>query len=290
MMNDWTSPGFNSQEMIRIIENRQGDIIGYIDVWDTIRPHVIKHIWGILHPDAWDDDLYRQMLSWAEERSRERIPLAPQSARVIMSQGISHKDVLRRRAMDAYGFELVRHFFRMEILLEGEQPQPSIPAGLTIKPINIQTELKDAVTAREDIFKDHWGYVEKPVDDLMEQWHHFIKSDKDFDPTLWFLAKSGNQIAGICRCSGVMVEDPNMGWVNELGVSRSWRRKGLGTALLQTAFKAFYQRGKKRVGLGVDAASLTNATRLYEKAGMHITQQYDTYEMELRSGENLSTM
>jgi ribosomal protein S18 acetylase RimI-like enzyme len=64
----------------------------------------------------------------------------------------------------------------------------------------------------------------------------------------------------------------------------------LGTALLQTAFKAFYQRGKKRVGLGVDAASLTNATRLYEKAGMHITQQYDTYEMELRSGENLSTM
>jgi mycothiol synthase len=95
---------------------------------------------------------------------------------------------------------------------------------------------------------------------------------------------------GICRCSGKMVEDPHMGWVNELGVRQSWRRKGLGTALLKTAFYEFYQRGKQRVGLGVDASSLTNATKLYEKAGMHITKQFDTYEMELRAGENLTTV
>jgi hypothetical protein len=35
------------------------------------------------------------------------------------------------------------------------------------------------------------------------------------------------------------------------------------------------------VGLGVDAASLTGATRLYEKAGMHVTRRYDTYEKVL---------
>jgi len=39
----------------------------------------------------------------------------------------------------------------------------------------------------------------------------------------------------------------------------------------------------------VDAASLTNATRLYEKAGMHVTRQYDTYEKELRPGKSLAT-
>jgi mycothiol synthase len=38
----------------------------------------------------------------------------------------------------------------------------------------------------------------------------------------------------------------------------------------------------------VDASSLTNATRLYERAGMHITQQYDTYELEIRSGKDLA--
>jgi len=290
MMNDWTSPGFDVEEAIRIIKNHHGDVIGYIDVWDTIKPHVVKHVWGVLHPGAWNDELYRQMLIWAESVARARIPLAPENARVIMSQGISHKDIQRRRAVESYGFELVRHFFRMEIQLADPPADPVLPEGLTIEPIDIQTELRDAVFAREAIFKDHWGFVEKPIDELMEQWHHFIKSDKDFDPTLWFLAKSKGHVVGICRCSGKMVEDPHMGWVNELGVRQSWRRKGLGTALLKTAFYEFYQRGKQRVGLGVDASSLTNATKLYEKAGMHITKQFDTYEMELRAGENLTTV
>ncbi len=289
MMNDWTSPGFDAEEMIRIVENGQGEVIGYIDIWDTIKPHIIKYIWGVLHPEHWDDDLYRQMLSWAEESCRKRIHLAPADARVVMNQLVSHKDVLIIRAMEGFGFSLVRHFYRMEINLDETPVLPRIPAGVTIDPINIQTELEDAILAREAIFKDHWGYVEKPIDELMEQWRHFIKTDKDFDPSLWFLAKSDGQIAGICRCSGKMVEDPKMGWVSELGVCKPWRRMGLGMALLQTAFIEFYRRGKVRVGLGVDAASLTNATRLYEKAGMHITQQYDTFEMEIQAGKNLTT-
>jgi len=289
MMNDWTSPGFDAQEMIRVVENAQGEIIGYIDIWDTIKPHIKKYIWGILHPEFWDNGLYKQMLSWAKASARRRIHLAPQDARVVMNQMISHKDAPRGRVMKAYGFDLVRHFLRMEINLNEAPPQPDIPAGLIIESIDIEKELKAAVMAREAIFIDHWGYVEKPLDELMTQLKHFIKSDKDFDPNLWFLAKSGDQIAGICRCSGVMVEDPDMGWVNELGVCKAWRRKGLGMALLRKVFNEFYHLGKQRVGLGVDASSLTNATRLYEKAGMHKTRQYDTYEMELRPGKNLTT-
>jgi ribosomal protein S18 acetylase RimI-like enzyme len=84
-----------------------------------------------------------------------------------------------------------------------------------------------------------------------------------------------------------MTEDPDMGWVNQLCVRKSWRRQGLGMALLLTGFNEFYRRGKRRVGLGVDATSLTHATRLYEKAGMHVTQQHDTYEKELRPGKDI---
>lgn len=80
-----------------------------------------------------------------------------------------------------------------------------------------------------------------------------------------------------------------MGWVSQLCVRKPWRQQGLGMALLLTAFNEFYRRGKKRAGLGVDATSLTNATRLYEKAGMHVTQKYNTYELELRPGKDLAT-
>ena len=51
-----------------------------------------------------------------------------------------------------------------------------------------------------------------------------------------------------------------MAWVNQLCVRRPWRRRGLGLAMLHHCFGEFYRRGKQRVGLGVDATSLTNAT------------------------------
>lgn len=75
-----------------------------------------------------------------------------------------------------------------------------------------------------------------------------------------------------------------MGWVNILGVRRPWRQRGLGLALLLHAFDAFRTLNRRRVGLGVDAQNLTGATRLYEKAGMHVTRQYDTYEKVIRPG------
>ena len=54
--------------------------------------------------------------------------------------------------------------------------------------------------------------------------------------------------------------------------------RGLGRALLLRAFQDFRARGFHEVGLGVDAASLTGATRLYESVGMRVTSQFDIYE------------
>jgi ribosomal protein S18 acetylase RimI-like enzyme len=99
----------------------------------------------------------------------------------------------------------------------------------------------------------------------------------------------GNEIAGICLCRPVDAEDSESGWVNELGVRRAWRKQGLGFVLLKHAFAAFYARGQKRAALGVDASSLTNATRLYERAGMRVVRQFDQFEKELRPGLEIST-
>ncbi|HEV2582694.1 MAG TPA: GNAT family N-acetyltransferase, partial [Ktedonobacteraceae bacterium] len=79
------------------------------------------------------------------------------------------------------------------------------------------------------------------------------------------------------------------GWVNTLAVLRPWRKQGLGMALLLHSFREFYQRGKRKVGLGVDSQNLTGATRLYQRAGMHVAREHITYEKELRAGIELST-
>ena len=289
MINDWTSPGLNLEEVTRVVEDENGQIIGYFEVWDTTQPHVTKYVWTILHPQFWNPTIYQDMLAWTESCARKRITLAPRDTRVVMSQTIPHKDKRRRTALENYGFNLIRNFLRMEIELNTAPAKPIIPEGLRIVPIDLDLELEAAILATEEAFEDHWGYVKKSMEELLEQWHHTIENNDDFDPSMWFLAKDGDQIAGICRSSGNMSEDPHFGWVNQLAVRKPWRQRGLGLALLLNAFNDFHQRGYNRVGLSVDATSLTNATRLYEKVGMHVTQQYDTYEMEIRPGHDLAT-
>jgi mycothiol synthase len=287
LMNDWTSPNFNPAEMAMVVKNEQSKIIGYADVWDTSDPHVTKYVYVVLHPEIWNESLHHEMLSWAEELSRKRIALAPAGTKVTMRTGVAHKDKRSKKALASYGFEIVRQFYLMKIELDNKPQTPQVPKGLRIEPIVMETELTAAIIAMDEAFQDHWGHVQEPFDQLLEEWRHYLENDADFDPALWFLAKDGDEIAGFCRCSPKTVEDPNMGWVNQLGVRKPWRKRGLGMALLLWAFNTFYQQGKARVGLGVDADSLTNATRLYEKAGMHVSRQYDTYQKVIRPGKDL---
>jgi len=63
------------------------------------------------------------------------------------------------------------------------------------------------------------------------------------------------------------------------------RRRGLGLALLHQAFTWFWERGERRVGLGVDTENPTDARRLYERAGMRAVWQADVYQKVLREVE-----
>ena len=56
--------------------------------------------------------------------------------------------------------------------------------------------------------------------------------------------------------------------MRQLAVSRDWRRRGLGTALLRQAMSEFSRRGRRELGLVVDSWNRTGAKELYERAGM----------------------
>ena len=57
----------------------------------------------------------------------------------------------------------------------------------------------------------------------------------------------------------------------------AWRGQGIGLALLQQSFATFFARGITKIKLNVDSGSLTNAPRLYEKAGMKTVQTYHIF-------------
>jgi len=94
------------------------------------------------------------------------------------------------------------------------------------------------------------------------------------------LVEEGTETAGFAICK-VHPGDAELGWIQILGVRPRWRGRGVGRALLLTAFGAFRTRGLTRAGLGVDAENPTGATRLYESVGMRASDRFELYEKRL---------
>lgn len=185
--------------------------------------------------------------------------------------------------------DTIRYHLFMVTDLDRAPPELLWPDGITIRTYQDYPKVGAVYRAINEAFRDHWGYVEGEEEEQVEQGRHRIESDAGFDPSLWFLAMDGDDVAGMALCAPILGDDPEMGFVEKVGVARPWRRRGLALALLHHAFGEFHRRGQRRVSLGVDADSVTGATRLYEKAGMHADRQIAAYEIELRPGKELGT-
>jgi mycothiol synthase len=172
--------------------------------------------------------------------------------------------------------------------LADDLPTSVWPAGITVRTMQPGQELA-LYRAKSETFRDHWGHVEVPEQQGFAAWQQRRLNDSNYDPSLWFLALDGDEIAGFSLCQLRTSEDPAMGWVNSLGVRRPWRRHGVAKALLYHSFGALRRRGQARIGLDVDADNLTGAKRLYEQAGMRTIRQTIFFEKELRAGINLAT-
>lgn len=288
---EWTTPGFDLARDTRLVLAPDGDVAGYYEVWDLHDPHVLVNAWGRVHPEHTGKGIGSYLVRWAERRARQAIPLAPPAARVVLYLHALSKNKAAGQLFLDHDFEFIRHSLRMRIDLDGAPPEPRWPEGITVRTMLVGEDERGIVNADREAFQDHWGYVERPFEEEYERWIHMMRTDENFDPNLWFLAMDGDEIAGFALCAPKAHHDPEMGWVRALGVRRPWRRRGIALALLYHCFNAFYARGVRKVGLGVDAESLTGATRLYEKAGMRPEEefQYSLYEKELRPGEDLTT-
>jgi mycothiol synthase len=248
-----TTPYVVIERDIRVLES-DGRLIGYADADPTREEPPLWWCDVKVDPNVDAGEIVAELVAWLEERAVEgrlRVWTSEDDARIV-------------GAFAALGFEPVRHSYRMEIDLADELREPAWPAE-----ISVRTATAEDHRSVYDAVVEVWRDTNDPIDDSFEEWAHWHIERDSYDPSLWFLALSGDKLAGfsICRPDPV---DPEAGYVNLLGVRRAWRRQGLGEALLLRSFEAFRQLGLTRGTLGVDASSVTGATRLYERAGMSV--------------------
>lgn len=164
------------------------------------------------------------------------------------------------------GYVEVRRFFEMAVDLDAPPAAAAVPEGLLLEDFR-EADAHAFHAATVEAFEDHWEWHATPFAEWWEQ-------RRSQDRSLWFVVRDGDEIAGIVRNE----LRQKAGYVGVIGVRRAWRGRGLGKALLQRSFQAFWERGLPRVTLHVDAESPTGATKLYESLGMHVENESATYE------------
>jgi mycothiol synthase len=287
--NIFSTPGFDMESSLRVVESPQGQIIGGMLIIDLASPPVHPRAYGCVSPDYEKQGIGTLLVNWAEERSRQAIERVPDGARVSMYLHSSSTHNSTRSLFEKLDLDPIRYSWFMMTDLEEKPPEPEWPEGIQLITFKELPDLEAVYTAIDEAFQDHWGHVDsEDEEERLERFRHSIENDETFDPELFFLAMDEEEIAGAALCSPRFGGDPETGIVETLGVRRPWRRRGIALALLHQSFGEFYRRGHKHVGLGVDTQNLSGATRLYEKAGMHVAQEFTFYERELRPGEELA--
>jgi mycothiol synthase len=221
---------------------------------------------GFVHPLHQRRGLGAWLVRHAEERARER-ELPKLHAWSLAADARAH------RSFEQFGMRELRRFYRMLIELDGPPPEPELPDGLRIETFRLE-DAPAFHAALGDAFAEEWGFVQEPF----ERWYERRVAAPDYDPTLWFLVRDGDELAAVMRCEA---DRSDAGFVGALGVRKQWRKRGVGLALLHHAFGEFHRRGQPRIALGVDAENPTGATRLYERAGMHVAYEAIAYGKEL---------
>lgn len=278
LKNWWDTEGFDIKTDAFVVETQDGQLVGYEEIVNE-KDHAELEVDGYVHPKFKGLGIGTSLLRAAEARAREHLQLAAPDLRVFIRVTTDNRDETGKAMFTHEGFSFIRYFWRMEINLSEAPPAADFPSGIELRPFIREEHARAVWEADNETFRDHWGNHKSDFG----HWQHKKFDKSDFDPDLWMIAWDGDQIAGFSQNrfrSGI-------GWVGTLGVRRPWRKHGLGLALLRHSFGEFHKRGMTTIGLGVDASSLTGATRLYQRAGMHTATEFVMYEKELRTGKDM---
>jgi ribosomal protein S18 acetylase RimI-like enzyme len=269
---EWRSePRFDLASDSRLVEI-DGRLVAWGRIWHqpSGQREQRAYVLGGVAPEQRGRGIGTALLQWQIDRAAELLRSAEDGLpRFVWAQAYDFQQEVRRllvrHAMHAarYQDELLRNLADLPSL----RPVP----GLSIVPWDAARS-EDARRAENDAFSDHWGST--PRDEVAWQ-HDTTRAGSRLD--LSFLAMANDGVVGVCR-NGHFPDDEAVtgrrdGWIMNLSVVRSHRKRGIASALVAASLDAFERAGFTHSCLGVDSENASGAYQLYERLGYRRMQR-----------------
>ena len=242
----------------------QGEIRGYGAVMALKEG---KRIAVYDDPGTQETDLFTGLLILCEKRAVNMLRELNDPQKQTLANFISDSSKYQKDILGEAGYHIKGFIFNMHIALQAELPEVKLPAGISIRSVDIKKDSREIHALIQEAF----DWKERDPQPY-EEWEERMVHSENRDESLWFLAIENDKIIGTCL--GVPYTD--LGWVRQLAVLKPYRKMGIGSALLQNAFHVFKQRGYPKAGLAVESEN-EKAYRFYERIGMYKAVHLDEY-------------
>jgi mycothiol synthase len=255
---EWGARDFDLAHDAVVVEERRR-IVGYA----TFRgPDVLI----VVDPERRGEGIGTALRGWAEDRAREK-------GRQTLRQEVGDRNASAREHLTLAGYERERSYWRMELELDGSETPPVPPKGFTIRPFDPAADGPALYVVNEAAFAGNADY--QPESEAHFGDEHL--RGHNLRPELSLVAEHGDGVAGFAL---VRDHGDKVAYVDLLAVHPDFAGRGLGSALLRTAFADASQAGFRSGRLGV-ASDNPNAIRLYARVGMTQRWRVDSYARAL---------
>lgn len=258
-------PGASLADDTVVVAAEDGRLLAFGHTWPTGSPE--SRFFGRVDPSHRGKGvgtvLVRELLARAR---RHRSDVADDGDARTATTTTPSLDLTAGPLLAANGFVESRFVLQMVSSLDQPRPKRDVEDSVALRTFEPGADEEALFAAFDDAFADHWGVETETA----ESWwfDHRDSADAAFDPTMWFLAVEGGEVVGFSMTKVATDDDGPHGYVSLLGVRPRSRGRGLGYALLDRSLEEFTTRGLPRAKLDVDAANVTDALRVYRKAGM----------------------
>lgn len=225
--------------------------------------------WGVVHLAQRGRGIGGALLDQIVHRATEMLA---SSRRARLQHSMNSRDQAAAELLAARSFRPLRHHWHMERFLEDDYSVgASDPPGFTITDLDVG-DLPELVRVLDEALRDDRSYRSG----RFEEWAEQAIGHPAFDPTLWQVGKANGIPVG-----AVTTEPEAPEWISFLVVQAASRGTGVGTALLHHLFAKLSARGIRHALVNVDADNPSNATAVYDRAGMQVVKRWTLWERDL---------
>lgn len=251
----WATPGVDLDRDSLAAFATDGRLVGGALVDD--RHHLVVDV----DPAHLGRGIGTTLADWVEDRARERglahgeqeVPVADRAGAELLSgrgYATAHRDWVLRMDPDA---DLRHHALAADVTIDAfdDADAPAVHAVI------------------EDAFAEWPGRVRRSYDD----WRVVNIDREGARPGDFLVAKAGGEVIG----AAIVHDSDGTTWIPQLAVRADRRGEGVAQELLAQAFEAGRRRGCATGELST--SELTGALGLYQRLGMRIVAEFQTWRL-----------